>query len=206
MSAASVERSTQQTITTNERRQIVAALRAQALDARSDVSRSDGTLPLHGVVIETAYEDRVTSLVALADGSVSWYVSDGNGCLGCGNQSDVRREAAILLHAAEEHLPLCGLATERLPPPPGNVRCFFLTPDNVLLAEIPLAEVTLIGAPLFSLYTAGLRVVQTIERTGAGIALDREIERAMVESSSCVRESEAKTCLSVGNVVRRLRT
>jgi hypothetical protein len=196
---------------------IAVALRARVLQLKpQDIGLHDpAECPVvWGIVIDTAYPDTVASLVALDDGSVSLYVSDGNGCVGCGSQQEVRWAAADLLQLAERALPLTAPTADLSMPRAGQVRCYLLTPNGLHLVEAPYDDIAKIDERLGVLYFAGQRVIAAIERVGAGQSLAQEIRLALnamnpnpgVEDQPrhCAQGDEQ--CLSVGNVVRRLRT
>jgi hypothetical protein len=157
-------------------RELVTALRLQALDIPS------ATFPEHaiyGVVIETGYEDRVTSLIALADGSASWYVSTGQGCVGCGSDAEVSRAAQRLVERATELQPHCKRTTNRSQPSQDQVRVFLLTVNGLMLMD---EDIDTVIAPfasqetsLAALYADAQKLLQLIERRGAGHSLEQEL-------------------------------
>ena len=57
--------------------------------------------PVWGLILELGFSDTVASLVVLSDGSVSVYLSDGGGVIGCGLHPDVRRAALKMLLIAQ---------------------------------------------------------------------------------------------------------
>jgi hypothetical protein len=209
------------TITANE---IAAALRTRALllrptdigiDTATSHRAADGEL--FGVVIETAHPDALVTFVALADGSVSLYVNDGNGCIGCGGHREVRAEAAEVLHLAKQAFPLATLSDDMTPPPPGLVRFYFLTAEGPCSVETRLENINAIDERLGKLYFGAQRVLAVVERVGAGQSLAQEIRVALNSagkddvrdadlSDDAMNDGEEERCWSVGNVVRRLRT
>src|SRR5262245_15170304 len=88
-----------------------------------------------GVILETAHPDVVASLVVLIDGSVSLYVSDGSGCIGCGSHPEIRSVAAELLQLSANALPLSKPTTSHVPPIRGMVRIYWLTLAGLRSAE-----------------------------------------------------------------------
>lgn len=190
-----------------EARDVVAMLRASVLKlvpSDIDLDIVDGSL--FGFVIETAYPDAVASLTVLADGSVSLYVSDGTGCVGCGTHRDVRRAGAELLDVAERTVSLAIPTDDTDYPPPGHIRFYFL--GSVLRsAQVRLEELDA-GSTLGALYFAGQEVINAIERVGAGQSIAQEIRIARLAGPQIAEMSASTTgtssCLSVGNAVRRL--
>lgn len=168
-----------------------------------------------GVLIETAHPDAVATLVVLVDGSVSLYVSNGTGCIGCGSQREVRQAGTDLLELAASALPLTVATDDIELPPPGAVRFYLFTRDGLHCTQTGLEDINKVDERLGRLYFCGQRVLTTIERVGAGQSLAQEIQLAVssidgkssgVQDSSQDNEPGDPLCLSVGNVVRRLRT
>jgi hypothetical protein len=205
---------------TTSPREIAAALRQRALRLKPEEiglkERSYESSPaVWGVVIDTAYPDAVATLVALSDGSVSFYVSNGTGCIGCGNQREVRQESADLLALAAGALPLTIATDDTELPPPGTIRFYLFARDGLHCTQTPLEYINRADERLGRLYFCGQRVLATIERVGAGQSLAHEIQIVLSSidgKSSGVQdypqddEPGDPLCLSVGNVVRRLRT
>jgi hypothetical protein len=195
--------------------EIAAALRVRVLQLTpQDIGCHDlAECPaVWGVVIETAYPGAVASLVVLDEGSVSLYVSDGNGCIGCGSQGEVRRAGADLLQIAQKSLSLAAPTDDLALPSEGQVRCYLLARDGLHAVQVPLDAIGKTDEHLRLLYFAGQRVIAAIERVGAGQSLAQEIRLALNAASPHVGNSPSECsqgdeqCLSVGNVVRRLRT
>jgi hypothetical protein len=204
--------------TSTSAKQIAAALRARVLQLTAkEMGLNDPAecQAVFGAVIETAHPDAVASLVALDDGSVSLYVSDGNGCVGCGSQSEVRSAAADFLQIADKALALTSPSADLGLPPEGYVRCYLLTNTGLRSVQAPLEEIGKIDERLGVLYFAAQRVISAIERVGAGQSLAQEIRLALnainanpsgVADAASAASLGDEQCLSVGNVVRRLRT
>jgi hypothetical protein len=197
--------------------EIAAALRERVLQLTpQDIGLHDpAECPVvWGIVLETAYPNAVASLIVLDDGSVSLYVSDGNGCIGCGSQHEVRWAAADLLQIAENSLPLTQPTDDLSLPPEGQVRCYLLTRTGLHAVQAALVDIGSVDERLGILYFAGQRVITAVESAGAGQSLAQEIRLALntlqpgsdgVDQPRAGAEGEEQ-CLSVGNVVRRLRT
>jgi hypothetical protein len=196
-------------------------LRAQALEIKRDTLTTSST---YGVVIETAYADRVTSLVVLTDGSASWYANTGQGCIGCGRDAEVRLAAQQFITRAMPLQTYCRHTEDRLQPLCDRVRIFFLSNDGLLSIDESLdtaSRAVSSQAPphvelLVAAYTDAQRLLQLIERRGAGTSLEDEVvtllaetpraEMSLAQELPNTQTSEKKACLSVGNAVRRLRT
>jgi hypothetical protein len=198
---------------------LVSALRSQALDIQFSGTQGELRGSVFGVMLESAYDDRVASLVALADGSVSFYVSTGHGCIGCDNDLEVRRAAQALVVNAESLQSFCSPAVDRAAPTCGQVRLFLMTQSGLMSIEEdidavnrPVSAGDAQLAPLAAIYADAQRLLQLIDRRGAGVSLEQEVvamlaDQADAESQSTEsRSSGNSTCSSVGNVARRLRT
>lgn len=187
-------------------RQLVAALRAQVLSLKPADMELDAPVArrVWGVVIETAHPDVVSSLIALADGSVSLYVSNGNGCLGCGAHREVRCAAKELLEISARCLDLAVPSDDCAYPPTGAIRFFLLHAAERRVVQIRLEELNARDGHLGVLYFAGQRVIHTIERVGAGQSIRAEIQLAAY-ASRLVQTPEESICWSAGNAARRLR-
>lgn len=210
--------------------QIAAALRQRVLRLTPEdlgINRMADCPRIWGVVIETAHPDAVASLVVLVDGSVSLYVSDGNGCIGCGSNREIRDAAADLLQLAARTLSLATPSSDLELPAEGYIRCYLLTQMGLYAMQTKLEDINRIDADIGVLYFAAQRIVTAIERVGAGQSLAQEMKMAITalehgeksaeniqtgsfklndESSGSSSSQGAVQCLSVGNVVRRLRT
>lgn len=111
-------------------------LRQQALALRAGDLRipNDTGAPL-AVLMETGYPGAVATLVAVADGAVSLYFSNGGGVIGAGEHAPVREAGGGFLQAAS------GLAAEMTPadehpvPAEGRVRFYMVMEDGVRTAE-----------------------------------------------------------------------
>jgi len=187
-------------------RDVAVALRSCVLaltPADIEIHRERIANSVWGVLIETAHPDAVATLVVLADGSVSLYVSDGNGCVGCGADQEVRFAGADLLEIANQVVAVAAPTEDRGYPPSGTVRFYFLSFEGLRSSQLRLEELSLIDAQFSLLYFAGQRVINAIERVGAGQSLAREIRFAL-QSPSSPPAKGSRSCLSVGNAVRRL--
>ncbi len=105
-----------------------------------------------GVVMETAYSEAIATLVAMTDGAVSLYFSNGGGIIGAGSEPAARQAARALLEMAQGFLSACAPTTKFPLPEKSHVRFYLLAWGSTLTAEA--AEETLAGdthalSPLF---------------------------------------------------------
>lgn len=81
--------------------------------------------------METGYPGAVVSLVALADGTVSMYFSNGGGIIGLGPHPEPHRIAKELI-ASAQRFSLQATATKKFPlPKQSHTRFYFLTGNGV---------------------------------------------------------------------------
>jgi len=91
--------------------------------------------PVWGVLMETGYPQAVATLVALADGTVSLYFSNGGGIIGLGRHAGPKRVSKELLVLAPRYLKHCQ-ATKVFPlPNRAHTRFYFLTNDGIVTTE-----------------------------------------------------------------------
>ena len=88
-----------------------------------------------GILMETGYREAVVTLVALADGTVSIYFSNGGGIIGLGPHPGPQRAAQTFLSLAQ-HYSKHGTATKKYPlPKPSYTRFYFLTGSSTKTVE-----------------------------------------------------------------------
>jgi hypothetical protein len=143
----------------------VRGLRQQALSVDAEqlgLATLEGCKRVWGVLMETGYAEAVATLVALADGTTSLYVSNGGGVIGAGEHHAVRAASNALLHKADTHLGGFAPATATPPPEVGRVRFYVRTFDGTLVAE---AEERTLGEgrhPLSPVFYAAHAVIAAV--------------------------------------------
>lgn len=164
-----------------------------------------------GVMMELGMAEVVASLVVLADGSVSIYLSNGGGVIGCGLHPDVRSAAAKMLGTAQQGIAHC-LPVVRYPlPGEDEVRFYLLTSYGVLSSAAMRADLEKRAMALTELYYAGHGVIGMVELLGAGVTLvdEMQLETAPQDASQTGRQqlkARGRGCRIlpyVGTVVRR---
>src|SRR6266404_2390468 len=90
---------------------------------------------LWGVVMETGYDKAVVTLVAIVDGTVSLYLSNGGGFIGMGTHEGPKQAARRLLQAAATFTQFCQPTSTFPLPCRGRTRFFMLRGRGVLTAE-----------------------------------------------------------------------
>jgi hypothetical protein len=119
--------------------------------------------------METGYEGAVATLVVLADGAVSLYLSSGGGVIGAGRHQAVRQAADAFLRAAEGFHPQLERVDKTPIPAVGRTRFYLRTFDGMLAAEAEertFAEGQHVLSPLF--YAAHEVIARIRESTEMG--------------------------------------
>ncbi len=145
---------------------VFTALRDQALGFGSVEIKAppvvDGGRAL-GVVMDLGHDTAVVSLVGLADGTASLYVSTGGARIGLGQHPAVADAARRWVAVAESSPGLAEREAEALPPD-GRIRLNVLTTGPVLVGEATERELEAGAHPLSSLYAAGQDLITEIRR------------------------------------------
>ena len=175
--------------------------------APEDIGLTAATCPpVWGTIMELAEAGVVVSLVALLDGSVSVYLSDGSGVIGCGLHPDVRAAASKMLRVAEQVADQCA-PTEQYPAPfDHQVRFYLLTNQGVLGAATERAELDEGAEALAELYYAGHGVIGMVELLGAGVDLVDEmrmVETAQRDTGIDNARTDVEQCIGVHELKSR---
>jgi hypothetical protein len=88
-----------------------------------------------GVIMETGYPEAVVTLVALGDGTVSLYFSNGGGIIGLGTHEGPGKAARDLLSAAPKYIDKCTRTKLHPLPGKGTTRFHLLGFDGVFTTE-----------------------------------------------------------------------
>jgi hypothetical protein len=91
--------------------------------------------PLWGILMETGYSTAVATLVAMADGTVSLYFSNGGGIIGLGQHEAARKAGQDLLAAATAYLGHAQKTTSFPLPDEGHARFYFLASSATYVAD-----------------------------------------------------------------------
>jgi hypothetical protein len=142
---------------------IYAALRGQILDVDpAGVGlQPSATLPrVWGVLMETGYEgDTSATLVALADGTTSLYLSTGGGMIGGGKHPQVAAKTLVLLEVVERYLNDMPVSMDRSLPRPGRVVLRALTYLNDRVVEASADELGEGSHPFSEVFFAAHAVI-----------------------------------------------
>jgi hypothetical protein len=88
-----------------------------------------------GVLMETGYPQAVATLVALADGTVSLYFSNGGGIIGLGPHPGPKQAAQSFLALSQQFSKLATKTTAYPLPKPTYTRFYLLTRTGVVTVE-----------------------------------------------------------------------
>jgi hypothetical protein len=112
-------------------------LRNQALQApRATFGLDPMSAPTEpwGVVMETGFPEGYYTLVALADGNASIYLSSGGGSIGGGAHETIRKAAQAMVALAAEFQPRAA-TTNVFPPPKSGQTVFYILSDGGVFTE-----------------------------------------------------------------------
>lgn len=120
-------------------KKVMAGLREKILDLSPkeiNVSPSNEYPHVWGILMETGFPNGVATLVSLADGTVSLYLSSGGGVIGGGEHVNVKKAARSFLQSAE-HYRKEFTSTKSYPlPNVGRVRFYILTYSGIYTNDI----------------------------------------------------------------------
>ena len=142
------------------------ALREQALSFGSVEIKAAPVVPggqALGVVMDMGYDTAVVSVVGLADGTTSMYISNGGGMIGVGENPDAAAASKRWVEVAEAALP--GARRERRRPAARRTERSASTssrPGRRFSGEAPESELAEGTHPLSALYAAGQDVITQI--------------------------------------------
>jgi hypothetical protein len=146
--------------------EIYLKLREQALGFGSEEIKAPPPVEggrMLGVVMDLGYDTGAASIVGLADGTTSMYLSNGGGVLGVGADEQAAAASRRWVEVAET---APGLEASHGDPVPadGTIRFNVLTTGPRLAAEAREEELATGSHPLSPLYAAGQDVIGEIRR------------------------------------------
>jgi hypothetical protein len=121
-----------------------------------------------GVLMDTGYPEVVATLVALADGTASIYLSSGGGVIGGGPHENINAAARHLVQMANDFISQMSPASEFPLPGAGRTRFYVLTTEGVVSFEAAEEELGAGSHALSPLFFAGHEVI-----TGLRMASER---------------------------------
>jgi hypothetical protein len=129
-------------------------------------SMATGNGPLAVLMETTEREDGFTyTLVAVADGSVSLYFSNGGGIIGAGEHQDVRAVAGDFLAASGGYLSAMKPVADYPLPGPGKTRFYIVGKTGVLSGEFEENDLGNNRLPASPLFHKGHDVITAVRMT-----------------------------------------
>jgi hypothetical protein len=120
--------------------------------------------PVFGILMETALLEITFLVVCLADGTASYYLSDGGWTVGGGHHASVLQAADSFLAEAQRHYLAASPVTVFPATDVGMVTFWFVTADGVRRCEALESELEAGDHPLSSLYAAGHGVLSALHQ------------------------------------------
>jgi hypothetical protein len=144
---------------------IYTGLRDQALSFGSVEIKAAPVVPggqALGVVMDMGYDTAVVSVVGLADGTTSMYISNGGGMIGIGENPDAAAASKRWVAVAEAALASLAEGGDDRLPEDGTVGFNVLTTGPRFSGEAAEGDLTEGSHPLSALYAAGQNVLSQI--------------------------------------------
>jgi uncharacterized membrane protein YfbV (UPF0208 family) len=112
-----------------------------------------------GVVMDMGFAEGWATLVVLADGNASLYLSSGGGVIGGIGNEAVREAAIAMTNVADQYVDQTA-TTEGTPlPPPGEEAFYILTTQGIRAATAKEDDLVELRHPLSTLFYAGQEVI-----------------------------------------------
>lgn len=121
--------------------------------------------PLHGVALELGTAGGVATLICVADGTTSFYLSTGGGFIGAGGHDTVRRANAAFREAVAERLDLLLPVADVPLPTQGEINVVAVTDQGRRLLRDLERNAQDAASPVHPLYVAGHDVITQIRLT-----------------------------------------
>jgi hypothetical protein len=144
--------------------------------------RADTIDRVWGVVMEAGYPEAAVTLLALADGTVSIYLSTGGGLTGLGDYEHIHNASQRLIRLAAEFSVACERMREFPLPRKGHTRIYLLTYTGPVGLDVDESDVgrEFGAAPLFE---RGHELMAMIRNFGEQLALERSGHRTGTPAS-----------------------
>jgi len=103
--------------------------------ATINITQAEEHSSVWGILMETGRPEAVVTLVALGDGTVSLYFSNGGGIIGTGQHEQVKNASEQLLLFSEDFVEKLEKTDSYPLPQKGNTRFYILTFNGIFTAE-----------------------------------------------------------------------
>ena len=150
-------------------------LRNQALSTRRadvNIAEPPRDAPIWGVLMETGYEGATATLMAMADGTTSLYLSSGGGVIGGQSHDSVLQANANLLRSANQFRTQMKPTQQYPLPSLGQVVFYALTDAGVQTAGAAQDDLGENRHPLSPLFHAGHEVITELRQISQGTGPD----------------------------------
>ena len=138
-------------------------LRNQILQgSRAKLNLAASTTPTEpwAAVMDLGMSNGTATIVAVADGNASIYLSSGGGYIGGGQgHESIRKAGQNMLFVARQAQPSMRATSDFPLPQNGQVTFYVVTDAGVFTAEAPEAELRSLSNPLTNLYAAGQEII-----------------------------------------------
>jgi hypothetical protein len=171
-------------------------LRLQALNLKpAEIGLTPSSNRMCGILMETGYPEAVATLVAIADGTVSLYFSNGGGIIGVGQHDGPRKAGIELLSTAEQFLQQAK-PTKVFPlPEVGRTRFYFITFEGVFTIEAGEEDLGGNREPLSPLFHKAHEVITQARLAEESV---KESTGKMLHAATTGNPNELKTLLESG--------
>ncbi|MEO8611281.1 MAG: ankyrin repeat domain-containing protein [Chloroflexota bacterium] len=155
------------------------------------------TLSIWGLLMETAAQGVIVTLVAIMDGTVSLYFSNGGGILGMGVHDGPREANESLLTLAHQFLNQARPTQTFDYPEDGFTRFYFLTFNGVLVAEAKEDDLGNKRVPLSPLFHEAHNVIHEVRM------IDQQPVLVLIRAAATGHLQEVKRMLQMHVDVNR---
>ena len=129
------------------------------------ISEGYGSNGVYGVLMETGYKEGTASLIALSDGTTSFYFSRGGGIISGGVHENIRNATMPFVKLADEFVGKC-LPADSFPLPINDQTIFYILTDNGVKTAAALEHDLGQNRHEFSrLFHAGQDVITELRKT-----------------------------------------
>lgn len=151
--------------TSKDLREMVFSLKASDIG----INKENFPFPVWGTVMESGFSDSgYFTLIVLADGTVSFYLSNGGGIIGAGTHEAVRNPAGQFLIGSKDFYSQAKPTSAHVTPEANQVNFYFLTDSGVLKYSAPEENLGEGKDQLSPLFHAGHAVITELRKVQGG--------------------------------------
>jgi len=145
--------------------EIYTGMREQAFTlgvSGAGLSQGQSSDQVRGVLMEAGLPEGVVTLLALAEGAVSIYFSNGGGTIGLGEHAGPAQVAREYLAMAKEFVPVCRPSSSHPLPDRGTIRFYVLTAEGVRTGQATESDLVERRSELWPLFYKGQELIEAI--------------------------------------------